>query len=715
MALRCILLALVLAGCSDPATDPTPPAPDTGTDAPDATPDLDEPECRNPADCPLFFTCRDGACVETTCGTDADCGAGNRCEDARCVEVGDTQCVGDDDCGFRWRCGDAGRCLFGECEGHPDCGDGEWCRENLCVRARDHVGEVRFERTLAAPLTDHQAGSFDFLYGWGGALLDADGDGDLDVFLGTLDPGAGNSPACLYRNESEGQLAFGEGECEGWGEPRFGVAMDLESDGTHELVTAGRHHLRLHRFAPAPTTTDLLALLAEEDPRRLCDAGAALPFDLDLDGHLDLVVGCTRTRTDETVDGGYPNLALRWNPDTGAFEPFPDAHTDPVLADPGYTLALGALDVDRDGLLDLLVANDTFTARDENSNFLPAGSAAFRCPPTETCTYTPIPFDEGNKAWGSFMGFGAVHVDGLGEHIYISDFGPNRLVGFDGRTPTDRAPDLGAEAAVAGNFFLFGWAVLVDDYDHNGLDDILLTNGNPERAEPEEFAVQQDMVLFQTSEGRFSALGTEIGLTAPNHDDSLDPRHAYSSRGGVRADLDQDGYVEIVHTGLTGFVKLHVEQPTPDNGPRCTIIPVPRVVPSVGYGVGVRGQGETEFHYREIQGQIRWGSNPWIVTRHRRGMVRFASGAELAYDCGDSSGPVRIEEPEWIRVSLDGEVLSVELDSPWMESVELEAHFDTGELVSLESGDGVWTSAQPEQSERAILRLNGRWLGRWFR
>ena len=662
-------VVLLLAACG---ADPMTSADDVGADTlPDAGPDLPAPECRNPADCPQFSTCRAGECVETSCQADGECGQGNRCEDRRCVEVGDAACDTADDCGFRWRCSEGGRCVFGECDAHADCPAGQWCKENVCEASRGLVGSVELRRTMLPPLTDHRAGAFEFLYGWGGALLDYDGDGDLDVFLGTLAPESDNSPACLYRNESTpGGLVFeATSACGALGEPRFGSAIDVDADGTHELITAGRRTLELVRFGAEIERTDLLALVPDDDPRSACDAGSAVVVDLDLDGHLDLLVGCARTRTDPTSDDGYPNLALRWNPTTSAFELLGDAlpgvDTPALLADPGYTLALGVLDVDRDGLPDILIANDTFTSRDESANFLPPGSALFRCPPDDLlCSFEPHAFDSGDRAWGSFMGFGAIEVDGLGEHIYISDFGPNRLLQFVDRRPRDRAPDQGAEAATAGGHLLFGWAVMVDDFDHNGLDDILVTNGNPERAEPDEFAVQQDMVLFQTADGRFTPRGTEVGLSPPTSEDSLDTEHVYSSRGGVRVDLDHDGYLEVLHTGLTGFAKLHVEQPTADNAPRCTLRPVTTVVPAMGHSVGVRGESEDTFHYRDVQGQIRWGASPWVVTRHRRGTVRFPSGAQVEYECPDT-GVLDVIEPDWIQVTFTDREATIAAEGAW--------------------------------------------------
>lgn len=697
--------------------------------------------CRDPGDCPPDATCRAARCVPVGCRLDADCGRGHRCRDDQCALIGAAPCAQDGDCGLNWRCSDAGACVE-TCALHPDCPEGQWCREGVCRERRLDVGPVAFQRLLIKPFTAHVSAfpeddccgcAFcEKVEGFGGALLDFDGDRDLDLFLGSRVPGQG-SPPCLYRNDStpgQPRLTPVEALCgPALDGAMTGAGLDLDNDGLDELLLLGPRHARLVRFHPAPAITDLLALLPPDDPRRRCVAGAALATDLDHDGLQDVLIGCQLDRIAPCCAPqdfeGQANLALRQTPD-GALRPWDDPDAQ-VLANEGVSLAIGGLDVNQDGLLDLLLANDTFSRRDSPSNNQDPGGLLLACAPTEPCRFRLVPFGPGSRAWGSFMGFGNVAVDGQGELLYLTDWGPNRLLRCGPDGCEDLATDLGVELATDGQNLLFAWSAIVDDFDRNGLDDLYLSQGITWPGDVPEGQAMHDALLLQRADGNFLTLApAQVGLSEHSYEDARAEDHPrgpilYSARGAAKADLDGDGRLELLTAGLLGVVRAHTEGP-PDGGdpPRCTLIPRGRYVPAWGHGVAVAGADRAAWRRRDMQGQMRFGGSPWVLTEHRQGWLRFPSGAEVAWDCGGGAGPVEVIEPDWVALDLDSGELQIALTAPWLPegaTVEVALRDADGAVALIPAtprGPGLWSAPWRDRDRALMLRLQGRWLPRWF-
>ena len=669
--------------------------------------------CRDPADCPPGHTCRALVCVFEGCRNDSECGRGGRCAQGACVDVGEARCSSDAECGYRWRCLSDGVCHDRECLEHADCAQDRWCRAGVCAARAAEIGTLRFGRIDAPGIRDHWTGEVK-TYGAGGGLLDIDGDGDEDLFLGGWDLDAG-SPPCLYRNvSSPGAIAFTPVEeyCgHHLGKVVSAGGVDVDNDGRDELLLLGHEVQRLVRFHPEPSVTDLRDAIPRGDPRRACLAGAYAATDLDHDGLVDLLFGCQSLKQPRRID--QHNIALRQTA-AGDFALFSDPLYD-ALEDDGVTLAVGVIDIDDDGLQDIVVVNDTFVREGAETNHLTTGAALFRCAPAAPCAFDRRLFAEGTRAWGSYMGVGSVDIHGAGPHLYITDWGANRLLAFDGRTPSDLAADYRVDLGTSLGLPLFGWAALVDDFDRNGLDDLLVTQGS---ASPDQFGgytKHRDALLLQRGDGDFRLVDDEVGLGVPTHDDSGHDLRVYSSRGAAKADFDGDGYLDFVVTGLEGATKLFSELPTSDNAPtRCTLRPRPRVVPSYGVGYAVRAPWSDTWRRRDMQGQPRFGAAGSILTSHPAGRLRFPSGAEVEFDCSE----VRVQtvtEPDWIQVTQDGPNVRVALDAPWRDpsTVEIALRSADGEsVVPASRSDGDWVAAA--HGTHAMVRLDGRWIARWW-
>ncbi|MGD2115365.1 MAG: VCBS repeat-containing protein, partial [Acidobacteriota bacterium] len=236
--------------------------------------------------------------------------------------------------------------------------------------------------------------------GSGGALIDYDGDGDLDVYLvqgRELGPGARIEDASvpyrhrlpvtdrLYRNDldrSEGRgLRFTDVTTEaGLPEALYGMGAatgDYDGDGRTDLYVTGFGRNRLLRNVTppggAPAFEDVTDAAGVDDPRW---SVPAVFFDYDRDGWLDLYVG---NYLDFTFETHRPCTTMAGAPDYcdpsayGAvgdrlfrnLGPGPHGVTfEDVTASAGLGDATGkalgavAFDADGDGCLDLYVAND---------------------------------------------------------------------------------------------------------------------------------------------------------------------------------------------------------------------------------------------------------------------------------------------------------------------------------------------------------------------
>lgn len=739
---------VVMSGPEDSGAEDTTEADAPPGDLPQdtAAPDMEQDaglSCRDPADCPQGYTCRARQCIFEGCSLDQDCGRGFRCRDRQCVEIGPVACGGDQDCGWRWSCSQAGTCTEGPCAVHADCPEQQWCREGVCQERRLDLGPVQFERLLIEPFTTHISAFpeddccgcalCEKVEGFGGALLDFDGDQDLDLFLGSRVHGSGSWP-CLYRNDStpgELRLSPVEALCGEHVPPALsGAGLDLDQDGQHELLLLGPAQVHLVTFSPQVQTRDLLALLPEEDPRRRCVAGAALATDLDQDGLQDVLIGCQLDRIAPCCERqdyeGQANIAFVQRPGQGLV--LWDDPQAALLANDGISLALAGLDLNEDGLQDIAVINDTFTRRDNPANLQNPGGFLLGCAPEEGCLFRELPFDQEGRAWGSFMGAGLVNIDGQGDHLYVTDWGPNRLLRYLPQEDRcqDVAPDLGVELASDGEHFLFAWSAVVDDFDRNGLDDIYLSQGISWPGYTPEGGAMHDAVLMQRAEGDFVHMRPdELGLTLHNQEDARAPEHSqgeltYSARGAVRADLDLDGRMELLTAGLVGVVRAHSERVQDDSEPpRCTLVPQGRYVPTFGHGYAVAPLREPlQWRRRDIQGQMRFSASPWLLTEHSRGWLRFPSGAQVYYDCQGQPGPVLVQEPDWLQVQARQGRLVVTLDAPWLPEaprVEVALLDAQGQVrgASLEPGEaGQWSAALEEADQIAVLRLGDRWLPR---
>jgi hypothetical protein len=401
--------------------------------------------------------------------------------------------------------------------------------------------------------------------GGGAALLDFDGDGDLDIYwvngatLEAPDQGAGN---VLYRNEGARGFAdltasFGV-EGRGWG--MGALSADYDNDGDADLYLTALGEDLLYRNDGADGFADATARAGLSSPE--WSTGAAFA-DHDLDGDLDLYVAqYARFRPDQ-----IPRLGSQWKGvkvfvGPRGLEPLPDLlyrnEGDGTFADisresgislvePGYGFGVLFADCDADGDPDLYVANDS----SPNHLFRNEGQGRF----SEVGLEANAAYGEMGQAQASMgVAWGDVDNDGRPE-IFVTNFEDdyNTLYHNEGRglfSDISFAAGLGRPSLP---FVGFGAGFL--DFDHDGDLDLLVANGHVypqiDRSGSGTTYAQPGHLYENRGDGRFD-------LLPPRPGDGLGiPR---VSRGSCIGDLDNDGDLDIFVANLNDRPSLLVNQ-----------------------------------------------------------------------------------------------------------------------------------------------------------
>jgi enediyne biosynthesis protein E4 len=391
----------------------------------------------------------------------------------------------------------------------------------------------------------------------GVAVFDYNNDGWMDILLvngSTLeDLRAGRCHASkLYRNNHEGTFTDVSGKsglthC-GWG---FGVAVgDYDNDGWEDLYVTYLDGGVLYRNNHDGTFTDMTAKAGVGNPGRW---GTSAAFgDYDNDGNLDLYIA------------NYVELDLQHLPEfgRGAFcqyrgipvscgprglpgsrdrlyhnngdGTFTDV-TEQLNIDPDANYGLGVLwlDYDKDGCLDLYVANDSSPSMLYHNNC----KGGF----TEVGVEAGVAYSsDGREQAGMGIDAGDYNNDGWPDIIKtnFSDDTNNLFLNDHHGGFTDLAGPSGF-GPISIPFLGFGAKFL--DFDNDGWEDIFIANGhvNPQ-VDGQSFGVtyaERPSLFHNLKNGKFEEIGQRAGVALAKR---------YVARGAARADFRNNGREDLL-------------------------------------------------------------------------------------------------------------------------------------------------------------------------
>ena len=414
---------------------------------------------------------------------------------------------------------------------------------------------------------------FPEIMGSGGALIDYDNDGDLDLFFaqGHMIGQASAQDALLphvgsdfpgdtfYRNDlhldADGRprLVFTQVTDQvGISGLEYGLGSatgDFDNDGYVDLYVTNFGRNTLYRNNGDGTFSDITETAGVGDPAFSVSAAFV---DIDHDGFLDLYVGnyieyalannknCFSRYPDYCHPNTYPPAQDRLyrNNGDGTFTDITESSgIDRVT---GRALGVIAADFDRDGLVDLYVANDAT----ENQLWMNQGNAKFK----DRALLAGSALNEMGKAEAS-MGVDAADFDHDGDQDLFMTHNRNEtntLYVNDGNGFFSDSTVAAGLAAPSLAYTGFGTAWF--DYDNDGNLDLFVANGAvsnlyDQLPESDPYPYHQPNQLFRHKGGG-------------SYEEVQAFVESQVSRGALFGDLDNDGDTDIVVVNNSGYAQV---------------------------------------------------------------------------------------------------------------------------------------------------------------
>ncbi|MFT7287845.1 MAG: hypothetical protein ACI87W_001960 [Halieaceae bacterium] len=374
-----------------------------------------------------------------------------------------------------------------------------------------------------------------------GAIIDIDGDGIEELFLGG---GPGQQDAVFrYVDGAFEPVANAAGIKKANAAASLGASViDTNGDGRDDILVSRTDGVWLHRNEGGLFVEEKLALDIPADTTPLSIAVA----DLNRDGHFDLfVAGYIRLDLVEGQNifnkegyGGSSKLFMNNGDNT-----FSDITESAGLTYKHNTFMGIFVDVDKDGFEDLIVAHDTGQIRTWQNQG--DGTFANRQNPSSEVFSYPMG-----------IAVGDYNNDGLVDFAFsnVGSTPPNFMIRGDLRDEQSNNwkwwlfenkggfvfEDTADKAKIAD--YEFSWGMSFEDLNLDGREDLIVSEnyiGLPPHKVP--FLRLPGRLMVQNEAGEFAAVGAEAGVSNKRY--SIAP---------ITADFNQDGYPDVVHVNLAG-------------------------------------------------------------------------------------------------------------------------------------------------------------------
>ncbi|MDG1754561.1 MAG: CRTAC1 family protein [Rhodothermales bacterium] len=417
----------------------------------------------------------------------------------------------------------------------------------------------------------------------GGAFLDIDSDGDLDVLI----PGGATLIEDVSRMEgdvlallNDGSGTFSEALIPGLDHlPGYAMGLypaDLDQDGDIDLVyTSLGPNLVLENTNGTFVATPLAS--ANDDW-----STAALIFDADGDGWLDILIGNYVDWSAEkdifcSTDGstkGYctPELyegvtaSFFRNRGDGSF--YEDTNGTGFEAIEGKTLGLAMADVNADGLPDVLVANDT----DPDQMLINQGGGSF----VDEGIVSGLAFDERGRARAGMGIDSGITDDSDRETVFVGNFS-DEMIGVYRQFGPGSFIDRAAGSAIGQPSTLtLTFGLMTSDLNLDGHVDVITANGHVEQT----IESIRDNVRYKQTPHLFASDGKgSFDDVAP----SISAFGAYAARALAIGDIDGDADPDILLVENNGPAHIWKNQST---GSALKIVLESSIGPA--HGIGAR-------------------------------------------------------------------------------------------------------------------------------
>jgi hypothetical protein len=492
--------------------------------------------------------------------------------------------------------------------------------------------------------------------GPGCAFIDYDNDGYPDILLvnGEDWPGHARSGATtpkLYRNNQDGTFTDVT-RAAGLAVPMFGFGVavgDFDNDGFDDLfITAiGQSHL-FHNNGNG-TFTDVTKSAGMWGPTEFSTSAAWV--DYDRDGKLDLVVANYVRWTEQTdlyctLDGAhksyctpesYKGTSVRlWhNLGGGKFE---DATQKAGLGDPtSKSLGITILDYNADGWPDILIANDT----QPNKLYLNMKDGTFE----ERGVAAGIGFSEDGVARAG-MGVDAADYDRTGHpSVLISNFS-NQMVSLYHNEGNGLFVDEAPQSEVGrATLVTLGFGCFFFDYDNDGWPDIFVADGHIEdaieRVQKRVSYAEPSHLFHNNGGGKFQEVTAQMGQAFAA------PRVA---RGAAYADIDNDGYLDVLITTNAGPAYLFHNEGGSNHSLRLKLVGTKSNRDGIGAVVQVTSDHNKEKQWKMLRSGSSYLSQSELVLTFGLGAQTKADNVEIRWPSGQIDKLTNVNAGQTVRV-----------------------------------------------------------------